>query len=71
QGSTTLTQELAGGTSYCSAHEAALIFGLGDDSSDVDLEIRWPDGSHELVEGISINREIVVRQRGERGPTSR
>jgi hypothetical protein len=66
QGDKTLTQELAGGTSYCSAHEAALIFGLGGDSSAVDLEIRWPDGSQEKREGLAINREIIVRQQGRR-----
>ena len=64
QGGRTLTQEIAGGTSYCSAHEAALIFGLADDPAAVDLEIRWPDGSQEVREGLSIDREVVVRQQG-------
>ena len=66
QGDKTLTRELAGGTSYCSAHEAALIFGLGGDSSAVDLEIHWPDGSQEKLEGLAINREIIVRQQRRR-----
>lgn len=62
QGETKLTQEIAGGTSYCSAHESALIFGLGEASQKCDLEIRWPDGSRQIRTGESINREIVLRQ---------
>jgi hypothetical protein len=62
QGSTTLTQELAGGVSYCSAHEAALIFGLGGDSSAVDLDIRWPDGSRQTIRELPVNRQTILRQ---------
>jgi hypothetical protein len=64
QGELTLTQELAGGVSYCSSHEPALIFGLGNNSAPVDLEVLWPDGGRELVEGLSVDRSIVLRQRG-------
>jgi hypothetical protein len=62
QGARTLTQELAGGVSYCSAHEAALIFGLGSDASPVDLEVRWPDGSRQNITAQPVNHELVVRQ---------
>jgi len=62
QGDRTLTQELAGGVSYSSAHEAALIFGLGTDSSPVDLHVRWPNGSRQAILALSVNREIRLRQ---------
>lgn len=57
-----LTQEIAGGTSFCSSHEAALIFGLGDNSGSVDLEIRWPDGSTQSVRELSVDQECIIRQ---------
>jgi hypothetical protein len=62
QGDKSLTQELAGGVSYCSAHEGALIFGLGDDQSPVDLDVRWPDGSRQEIQALSVNREMILRQ---------
>ena len=62
QGEKRLTQEVAGGTSYCSAHDTALIFGLAEATQKCDLEIRWPDGSRQIQTGESINREITVRQ---------
>ncbi len=65
QGESTLTQELAGGVSYCSAHEAALIFGLGNNSSPVDLEVRWPNGSRQAISGLSINQKLILRQSAE------
>jgi hypothetical protein len=62
----TLTQELAGGVSYCSSHEASLIFGLGKDSSPVDLEVRWPDGSQQTFQSVPVNQAMVVRQQVDR-----
>ena len=62
QGSVELTQEIAGGTSYCSAHEYALIFGLGDHFEPCVLDIRWPDGSRQTIRDVEINREMIVRQ---------
>lgn len=59
------TQELAGGVSYCSGHEAALIFGLGSDSSPVDLDIRWPDGSTQQLHDVFVNRDRILRQPSE------
>ncbi len=71
QGEKTLTQELAGGVSYCSAHEAALIFGLGNDPSPVDLDIRWPNGTWQAMQGLPVNREMILRQPSEINAPSR
>ena len=62
QGNRTLVQEMAGGTSYVSAHEAALIFGLGENSAPIHLEIRWPNGELETLDDVSTNQELVLRQ---------
>ncbi len=62
QGNRTLVQELAGGVSYCSAHERALIFGLGDFSEECELEIRWPDGAVQSVQVVTIDQQLTVRQ---------
>lgn len=62
QGQQTLTQELAGGVSYCAAHDPSLIFGLGVHSEPADVEIRWPDGSEQVVHGVSLNRQVTIRQ---------
>lgn len=63
QQSRVLTQELAGGSSYCASHERALIFGLGESEAPVDLEIRWPDGSSQRLESVAIDQELTIRQR--------
>ncbi len=57
-----LTQELAGGVSYCAGHESSLIFGLGGNSSPVSLDIRWPDGTRQTLNGVQVNRELILRQ---------
>lgn len=62
QGNRTLTQELTGGTSYCASHEATLIFGLGNQGSPVELEIRWPDGFLQVVKDVEVNQRCVFRQ---------
>lgn len=71
QGDKSLTQELAGGVSYCSAHEASLIFGLGNDSSPADLDVRWPDGSRQELRAVPVNRELILRQTAEQGVSER
>ena len=58
QGELILMQELAGGTSYCSANQSALIFGLGDSSEPCDLEIRWPKGTTQHLKRVSPNQTL-------------
>lgn len=67
QGSRTQTQELAGGTSYCSSHEASLIFGLGSDSNPVELEVHWPDGSRQSIPLAAIDQLLILRQSSTEG----
>lgn len=60
QGDLTLMQELAGGTSYCSAHESALIFGVGQSSEPCELEVRWPMGQVQKIEGVLLDRTLLL-----------
>ena len=53
-------QELAGGTSYCSSHEPALLFGLGDVSTPVRVSIRWPNGREQELNDIAVDRVLCV-----------
>ncbi len=62
QGKRSLVQELAGGTSYCSSHEPALIFGLGNQSSECELEILWPDGRIQIIEQVSVDQSMTLKE---------
>jgi hypothetical protein len=61
-GNRTLIQELAGGTSYCSANQPVLIFGLGNSIETCELEIRWPNGDVQQASAIRPDQSLVVRQ---------
>ena len=52
------------GSSYCSQSENVLTFGLGQSLGMERLEVVWPGGETQTVEGLDANREIIVRQGG-------
>ncbi len=58
----TLTQEVSGGQSYLSAPEKTLTFGLGTDPKIDTLDIRWPDGTTEMVHDLSGGRFFTLEQ---------
>jgi hypothetical protein len=60
QGSLSLVQEISGGTSYCSANEPAVIFGVGQSPEPCDLEIRWPNGTLQRIEKISLDQTLQL-----------
>jgi hypothetical protein len=60
QGQQSWMQELAGGTSYCSAHESALIFGVGPSSEPCDLEIRWPSGTIQRMSQVALDQTLQL-----------
>jgi hypothetical protein len=49
-------------SSYLSASDPRLHFGLGAARSIDRLEVRWPDGAVEAHEGLPVRKLIVVRQ---------
>ena len=58
QGPQILLQELAGGTSYCAAHQPILVYGLGPSAEECDVEIRWPDGAVQVLEAIGVDQTL-------------
>ena len=55
-------QVVRGGSSYCSQSETVATFGLGQDAEVMSLEARWPSGTVDLVEGLGVNRELVLNE---------
>ncbi len=55
-----LMQELAGGTSFASSMQPTLIFGLGESKEPVRVEVRWPSGRTQHLEGITPDQSLVL-----------
>ncbi len=62
QGDDVLVDQLAGGTSFCSAHQPALFFGLGQSSAECTISIRWPNGIHQKMRGVSVDQTLVISE---------
>jgi hypothetical protein len=53
---------LLGGTSYCSASDTRLLFGLGaSERADV-VEVRWPSGQVSALKNVRADQYITVRE---------
>lgn len=63
QGDQVLVQQLCGGTSYASSHQPVLIFGLGESSNACDVDVRWPDGQLQTLEGLTVDTAHTLDQR--------
>jgi len=49
-------------SSYLSANDIRVHFGLGEDPKIEDLVVRWPDGQHEGWDKIQADRIVTIRQ---------
>ncbi|APZ91370.1 CRTAC1 family protein [Fuerstiella marisgermanici] len=58
-----LIQQLCGGSSYCSAHEAAIYFGLGASGNLVSISARWPSGREFREENVEPNRHYHLSEK--------
>jgi hypothetical protein len=56
------TKYLLGGTSYCSASDPRLLFGLGAAQKVDELEVRWPSGQVSTLRQLSADRYVTVRE---------
>lgn len=61
-GGETQTQMLRSGSSYLSANELLLTFGLGAHETADTIEIRWPSGQTDKLTGVSAGQTIVVTE---------
>jgi hypothetical protein len=58
----TQVQEAKGGTSYMSASDPRIHFGLGQRKTIESLEIRWPSGQVDHLDKVPINQIITVKE---------
>ena len=61
-GDRTWIRELGGGSSYASTHQPLLSVGLGDRGGPCTVEIRWPSGATQRLEGTAVDQAIVLRE---------
>lgn len=59
-------QELAGGTSFASAHQPLLVFGLGKASVQtprtVRATVRWPNGATQVLEDLPVGQTLTLAE---------
>ena len=55
-------QTVHSGSSYCSASDLALTFGLGKDASASAIEISWPSGIMQKVSNVPANQHLVIKE---------
>jgi len=62
-----LVRWVTGGSSYLSSHDRRLLFGLASQPSNrkVAAEIQWPNGRHQLVEGLATNQYHRITESNE------
>jgi hypothetical protein len=55
-------REVQSGSSYLAQNDLRAHFGMGRAERAERLEIRWPDGTNEVVENLAANHRVTVRQ---------
>lgn len=61
-GNRTYVQELCGGTSFASAHQPLLSFGLGNFDGELSVRVRWPGGGEQLLTGVQSRQHLLIEQ---------
>jgi len=56
------TQMLRSGSSYLSASELVLTFGLGQHDKADNIEIRWPSGQVDRLTGIAVGQTVTITE---------
>ncbi len=57
-----MMREVQAGASYLSQNDLRVHFGIGKDEKIENLEIRWSDGTTEIVSNVVPNRIFTVTQ---------
>ena len=50
------------GSSYCSQNELVAFFGLGQAGQVAQVELQYPSGAREVVQGVKADQSIVVEE---------
>jgi hypothetical protein len=50
------------GTSYCSASDPRLLFGLGASAKIDEVEVRWPSGQISTVKSVGANQYLTIKE---------
>lgn len=61
-GEVSLYQELVGGSSYCSSHQARLFFGFEGGDETCDIKIRWPNGTVQFLANLRVKQHFFVME---------
>lgn len=57
------TRQLLGGTSYCSASDGRVLFGMGASSRADEVVVRWPSGKVSTLKNVTLNQYITVKEK--------
>ena len=57
------TKQRLGGTSYCSASDPRLLFGLGASALIDEVEVRWPSGQISSLKNVSANQYLSIKEK--------
>ena len=61
-GTQTWTATLTSGDGYLCSNERVIRFGLGGSSSDLAIDIRWPDGSRQTIDRLQVDSDWLIVQ---------
>lgn len=65
QGEKKWVQQLVGGGSYCSAHEAVLAFGLGESTEPCEVTVQFPPlPGQTIAKRTAVNQRLVIHEPG-------
>jgi hypothetical protein len=56
------TRQLLGGTSYCSASDLRLLFGLGTITKAEMVEVKWPSGQLSTLKAVNANQYVTIKE---------
>jgi hypothetical protein len=56
------TKQRLGGTSYLSASDPRLLFGLGASARIDEVEVRWPSGQVSTLKNVSANQYLTIKE---------
>jgi hypothetical protein len=58
----TQSQTVHSGSSYCSASDLTLTFGLRNDPQATTIEVDWPSGTHQKLANVAAGQRLIVRE---------